>query len=312
MYQLEKTPFGDFVKYRIWNEKNGQTFSIVPGHGSCLLNIEMDGRSLVDGFKTPAEVVANRWMKNTLLVPFPNRLRTGTYHWEDKTYRFYLNDSITQNAIHGFLMDKKMEVTQTGLTQEHATISCSIDYEGSLESYPFPFFFEVTYLIKASNAFEVELSFQNKGTTAIPVGLGWHPYFQLIESIDELKLQMPSSQMVGLDEFMIPTGKRYDYDEFDSLKPMKATILDNCFALNEDEGRASFVLQSPKHTLKYWQETGAGKFNFAQVFTHPDRTSIAIEPMTCNVNAFNNGEGLSSLEPGEWLKAKCGFELTSS
>ena len=43
---------------------------------------------------------------------------------------------------------------------------------------------------------------------------------------------------------------------------------------------------------------------FFQVFTPPHGESIALEPMSCNVDAFNNGEGLVALEPGKEWKAK--------
>ena len=38
---------------------------------------------------------------------------------------------------------------------------------------------------------------------------------------------------------------------------------------------------------------------YLQVYTPPDRKSIAIEPMTCIANAFNNGIGLKNLQPEE-------------
>jgi len=286
MYQLEKTPFGPLEKWRIWNEKSGNTFSIVPGHGACLLDLEIGEKSIIESTKTPGELMANRWMKSALLVPFPNRLKRGTYNWDNKKYRLFLNDSITQNALHGFLMHQKMNVTATDLSKDHASITCSYEYDAHVEGYPFPFLFEVT------NSFEVKFRFQNRGAQGIPVGFGWHPYFQLDSNIDNQLLQMPASEMIGVNEHMIPTGKRYEYNEFETLKPLKSTILDNCFALSDTTKPAEVVLQNSTHRLRYWQETGQGKYNYLQIFTHPDRTSVAIEPMTCNIDAFRCHERL--------------------
>jgi len=296
-------------KLRIWNEKSGNSFSIVPAHGSCLLNLQIGGKSIIEGFKTPAEVLANHWMKSALLAPFPNRLKGGTYEWEGKHYRFFMNDSVSQNALHGFLMHQKMEITEIDLTDSHAAVTCAYEYDRQVKGYPFPFYFEVTYTMKEPNTFEVKMSFRNRGAQAIPIGLGWHPYFQLDDHIDNQWLQMPPSQMIGLDEFMIPTGKRYDYNEFETLKKLNSTILDNCFALSDTSKPAEVILQNSSHRLRYWQETGEGKYNYLQVFTHPDRISVAIEPMTCNVDAFNNGDGLLEVVPGEALSVVCGVEL---
>lgn len=49
------------------------------------------------------------------------------------------------------------------------------------------------------------------------------------------------------------------------------------------------------------QETGPGKFNYLVCFTPTRRDSIAIEPLTANVDSFNNGEGLTILNPGETM-----------
>ena len=38
----------------------------------------------------------------------------------------------------------------------------------------------------------------------------------------------------------------------------------------------------------------------------PDRSSIALEPMTCKANAFNNGDGLITLAPGESFEGSFG------
>ena len=83
-------------------------------------------------------------------------------------------------------------------------------------------------------------------------------------------------------------------------------MLDNCFAVPTTSLEVSAHLSGPRGTIRYWQETGKDKFNFLQVFTPPYGTSVALEPMTCNVDAFNNGEGLVTLAPGATLEAKAG------
>ena len=67
-------------------------------------------------------------------------------------------------------------------------------------------------------------------------------------------------------------------------------------------------LSGAKGSIRYWQETGPQKFNYMQVFMPPYGTSIALEPMTCNIDAFNNGDGLTNLAPGETLRAKAGVQ----
>jgi len=57
------------------------------------------------------------------------------------------------------------------------------------------------------------------------------------------------------------------------------------------------------------QETGKYKYNFLQVYTPPHRKSIAIEPMTCAPNAFNNEQGLIILAPFESFSASWGISM---
>ena len=53
------------------------------------------------------------------------------------------------------------------------------------------------------------------------------------------------------------------------------------------------------------------KWNFLQVFTPPHRQSIALEPMTCNIDAFNNQDGLKMLAPKETLSGVFGVTWKS-
>ena len=67
--------------------------------------------------------------------------------------------------------------------------------------------------------------------------------------------------------------------------------------------------EEPLVTL--WMDAG---FDYLQAYTCdvvPDpsqrRHGITLEPMTCAPDAFNSGEGLRILEPGEAFAARCGL-----
>jgi aldose 1-epimerase len=147
------------------------------------------------------------------------------------------------------------------------------------------------------NEFYVEMAFTNHDSTAIPVGLGWHPYFVMSENVADTSLKMPKSVQILIDERMLPTGEKQAYSAFDTLTKIGDTKLDNGFFITETGKKASVILESERGKLHYWQELGEKKWNFLQVFTPPHRKSIAIEPMTCNIDAFNNKDGLIMLEP---------------
>ncbi len=309
MYKHLTEAFGSYTKHTLVDESAGQRLTFVPGFGSCVLDLQLKGISILDGYKTPVELEANRWAKNTVLFPFPNRLNDGTYAWDGVTYQFPINEPLSGTALHGFGQDKPMQAFQFQLKEDHASVLCRYSDPGDQDFYPFPFTFSIQFLLKNPGSVEIEMRFRNDGTDALPVGLGWHPYFTLADRIDDMHLQLPAAQMVGVDSRMIPTGKKYPYDDFSDLRRIGATVLDNCFSLPAPEGVAEILLKGAKGALRYWQETGPSKYNFFQVFTPPDRNAIAIEPMTCNADAFNNGEGLIRLEPGKEVGATFGIQV---
>ncbi len=307
MYHLDVSPFGEFEKFELHNPATDNGFVLVPHFGACVLDICFAGQSVIDGYSTPEEMRINKWGKNVLLYPFPNRLKDGRYEWQGMTHQFPVNDRDTGNALHGFGMDKEMRVEEIEVAKDFAEVTCLYTSRGEEAGYPFPFTFAVTFRMEDAQTFEAEIVFKNDGNTAIPVGFGWHPYFRLSDSADRMELQLPPCAIIEVDDRMIPTGNRQTFERFSDLTPIGTMVLDNCFALSAEKGKAQLLLRGERGTLHYWQETGAGKFDFLQLFTPPHRRSLAVEPMSCNINAFNNGEGLITLEPGADAYARFGF-----
>lgn len=305
MFKHLTEAFGTYTKHILTDEAGANYLAFVPGFGSCVLELRLNGVSLLDGYHTPAELEANRWAKNTVLFPFPNRLSDGAFTWDGMTYQFPINEPISGTALHGFGQDKPMQAYDFKMDAAQARADCRYSDAGAQDYYPFPFTFSIHFVLR-QGALDIEMRFKNDGQADLPAGLGWHPYFTLAPKIDEMSMQMPDTELVGVDERMIPTGKKYPYNDFTTMRPIGATVLDNCFAIPVQDGKFEMVLAGSAGTMRYWQETGLGKCNFVQVFTPPDRQAIALEPMTCSPDAFNNGEGLARLKYGEVLTARFG------
>lgn len=308
MYELTTDQFGPFERYTLQHTVYPQQIQFIPARGGCLISLRVEDHELLDAYQTPEEVEANSWSKSGLLYPFPNRLRDGAYEWEGKRYQFPLNDGPFNNALHGFGMERPLSVSESHLSENQAVIRMTGQYGGELPYYPWPFQVELSYHLYAPDQFWVEIALENTGQKTIPMGMGWHPYFQLADQASTCDLCLPTIQRVNVDDRLTPTGKREQYDEFTYKRAIDDTILDNCFALEDDHLEVSAKLTGTKGTIRYWQETGPRKFNYLQVFMPPYGTSIALEPMTCNIDAFNNGDGLAHLAPGESLRAKAGVQ----
>lgn len=308
MYRHNISSFGDYSLHELADEAAGNRLAIVPGFGACILALQLKGQSILDGYQAPTEMAINRWGKNTLLFPFPNRLKAGHYQWGGREYQFPVNDFQTGNALHGFgPANQAMEVSEVDIQPGQARIRCTFRYDGHFSHYPFPFVFSFGLLLTNPGEVDITFSVLNEGRSAMPFGMGWHPYFQLSDTVDELSLELPPCEMVGIGPAMTPTGKRYEYTTFTQLRRLGAEVLDNCFVLQQQSGRARITLMGSKGRMQYWQEAGPERFGFLQLFTPPHRRSLAIEPMSCNIDAFNNGEGLLRLESGQEATARFGF-----
>ena len=303
MYELDKSPFGKHIRYRLYHPATGNGFSVVPESGANVLHLDFQGKNILDGYNTPEQLEAAKWGKSVLLFPFPNRLDRGRYDWLGQTYQFPLNNAATENAIHGFVRSEAFEVEYVFLAKDHASILCSYTYEGGLDYYPFPFTLEVEYLIHDNGTFTLEAVCRNMHDRPIPIGFGWHPYFRLTDRADTHRMQLPACGKVEISDRMIPTGQRTGYSDFSRKKLVGDTFLDNCFQADQQTGTYALKLDGVGGR-RLSVKASARQFPYFQVFTPPHRESIALEPMSCNVDAFNNEQGLVTLEPDKEWKAK--------
>jgi aldose 1-epimerase len=296
MFQIREEAFGPYTRIVAFDEKSGNGFSIVPARGATVLDITLNGVQVLDGYRTPEELSAAKWGKSALLFPFPNRLNHGRYEWQGRTYEFPINNAATENAIHGFIRDESFTVRASEAGDAFARLRCACTYDGRHEYYPFPLEFELECTIHHDARFELKAICTNQHSAPIPVGFGWHPYFKLAATADEHLLQLPGCEQVAINERMIPTGRRDSFNAFIVEEQVQDTFLDNCFALLEGE---EALLTISDGQVRVAVSADAADCPFFQVFTPPHRESIALEPMSCNVDAFNNGEGLVILHPAE-------------
>lgn len=293
MYKIHTTDFGPYTRYTVENPDTGNGFSIVPEAGATVLQIWIKGRPVLDGYETPEELQEGKWGKSAVLFPFPNRMRDGQYEWGGITYQFPLNNAATGNAIHGFARSQPFIVAKERVGADFGSVTVTMEYDGNLPYYPFPCTLELQFTCSDQGFFETRVRIHNRHKAPIPTGFGWHPYFKLSERADDVQMQLSSCAQVNIDDRMLPTGATTPFDAFNQLSTIGDTFLDNCFLAG---GPVSLRLQHGDMGLTL--EADASVFPYFQVFTPPHRTCVALEPMTCNVDAFNNSDGLVSLAPG--------------
>ena len=140
---------------------------------------------------------------------------------------------------------------------------------------------------------------------------GWHPYFSFGNKVDNLLLKLPKCVKISVDERMIPDGKKREFLDFSDFRRIGDYSFDDAFLVEEKKDKAVTEIRNREEdvTIQVWQENGKCKYGYLQIFIPPDRESIAVEPMSCNINAFNNGEGLCLISPDDYFFASYGIRL---
>ena len=308
MYKLTVEKVGKYDIFCLSDEESKFYVKFVPQKGATISDLRLNQKNIYDGYNNFQDLEALAWSRGILLAPFPNRLKEGRYSFEGKDYQFPINDSGTGTALHGFISQLEFTLGELETKEESANISCHTSYEGQFSYFPFPFSSKVRYSLN-KNDFSFKFSVSNTGNGNMPIGLGWHPYFNLDDNVNDTLLKLPELDIVEIDKNMIPTGQNTPFKAFETAAKIDDFVLDNCFKLKQDTKVAKVVLEGKKGRLTYRQNTN---IPYLQVFTPPHRDSIALEPMTCNVDAFNNGDGLRILAPNETIVLECKVSLENN
>lgn len=316
MFTIQEDSFGSLTQLELTNVLTGEYVTIIHDYGTCVneMVLQANGKnySIIRGTNDSRTMVNKKWFKSAKLTPYPNRVKDGKYSFNGNSYQLSINDEERKNAMHGFVFDKPFELISHKEGQEECSVELEYTYTGKQQGYPFPFRLNIIYVF-SEDGLECETILTNTGKDNMPLGDGWHPYFKTGTKIDRMQLAMPPCKQLETDNRLIPTGKTKDFNKFiDDLEQIGNQEFDTCFLL-EDNGddTATFELYDPDRDIyiSLWQETGKGKYNYTQLYIPPDRQSIAIEPMTCAPDAFNNGMGLQTLAPGEAFRGRYGISL---
>ncbi len=303
----------DFVK--IFNAETGEHLSIVPEFGANVNSLVLwhDGKlySVLEGNSRREDFQGNRVFRGAKLLPFPNRIKEGKFFFRNKLYHLPRNYTWEGNAAHGFVYDKPFRLVERNTSEEWGEVLFSYEYSGDYPGYPFPFTVHIHYRLQRETGFVCETRVRNGGEEEMPLGDGWHPFFTFGDSVNQLLLRFPARKQILLNHKLIPTGEKREFKDYQEFTPFGDRHFDSCFLLNDQAERQRIELRHQQEdlTIVLWQEVGPGKYNYLQIYTPPERTSVALEPMTCNVDAFNNGEGLIILKPGDEFRARYGVQL---
>jgi aldose 1-epimerase len=279
---------------------HGDERAVIVEVGGGLRRYSAGGRELLDGYAADKKPSSGR---GEVLAPWPNRIRDGSYEFDGHRHQLPLNEPDRGNAIHGLVREtpwSAVERAASRVVMEHVL--------DPRPGYPFSLTLRIDYRL-SDEGLSARITATNTGTGRCPYGTGAHPYLTIGNgTIDTAVLQVPARTVLSSDERGIPDGSAsVEGTEYDFVQPrtIGATKLDHAFTdlVRGEDGLARVHLSDPSSGtgISLWVD---GSYGYLMLFTGdplPDvnRRSLAVEPMTCPPNAFQSGEALIVLEPGE-------------
>ncbi len=239
-----------------------------------------------------------------VLAPWPNRIENARWTNEGKALQLDITDPSNNCAIHGLLRNTSYDLVE--ITAESVTLGAGVYPQ---HGYPFTLDTFVTYRL-ADDGLHVEHTVANVGSGTAPFGVGAHPYLRVGDQpTGSLTVTLHADTYLAVNANKVPTallaaaGTQWDLRAGVVLGSADLdtayTDLHPVSGPHGDEHQVALTAPDGSGVLMWAQPS----FGYMQVFTPRDfpgrELTVAIEPMTCAANAFNTGQGLRWLAPGE-------------
>ena len=284
---------------KLSNPETKESLIFAPTLGGTITSLSL-GPDLhqIMGNDTEDELQENPLFRGRFLFPFNDRIPEGKYLFKGKEYQLAINCIEDGSAIHGFMYNKKVSILKH--TETEAVFYWRTGKD-KIQGYPFDISLKTE--IKLHNG-GVKISFTviNEGEIPAPYALGWHSYFKTDQS-STLQAVYPyyfdiDENFLAIGDGVPSSGSKFDFSKESTFSDL---FLDHSFTVPSD---GKTILRNRDYSIKIEQEN----FAYTQLFIPPDKTSIAIEPISSKSNSFNSEEILV-LEEGEEYCASIRIDL---
>ncbi|TXN32639.1 aldose 1-epimerase family protein [Lacisediminihabitans profunda] len=294
----------------------GEARAIITEVAASLRTLSIGGVHLTEPY---GDDVVPPFGDGTVLVPWPNRVEDGLWRLDGIEQQLDLTEPERGNALHGLLRDRPYTVADRSASA--VTLAATVF---PTRGYPFQLDTTVRYEL-VDDGLRVTHGITNVGSRSAPVAVGTHPFLRLGDvPTDELVLTVAAGSRFETDARLNPVSENpVEGTDFDlrAGRPVAELHLDDAFGAVTPAGALSRhrLTASDGRFVELWQE---GDFAFVQVFatrifprdvglgTPVLGTAIAVEPMTAPPNAFNSGQGLRWLAPGETWSLSWGIRYS--
>lgn len=225
-----------------------------------------------------------------LLFPFAGRIKGARYTYEGKEYTLTTARPNGENAIHGFVLNRRWRVTDYGTNRVVGEFQGSIDAPETVAEWPSDYRIRATYSVTGAS-FLSEFEISNPGKSPLPFSFGTHPYFKIpLAGGDPAQCRaiVPASEIWTLED-LLPTGEHHPIDAEGNLRDGKLfpaiTVDDVRSGLIAENGIITTTVEDASTGIRV-KQTFPDQFRYCIVYTPQERNAIAIEPYTSLVDPF--------------------------
>ena len=313
-YTAEKATDHGVEVIRLKDANLGVEVSIVPSIGNRAYELKVHEKNLL---YFPAQDLAA--FKNSrrpglngipFLAPWANRISGGGFWADNKRYLFNsdvgsVHVSSDGIAIHGMLTASPLwEVVGVSADEKSAHVTSRLPfwkYPELMANWPFAHEYEMTYTL-ADGSLQVSTTVKNLSAEAMPVVLGFHPYFN-IPNVPraEWTAHIAARKHVETDSRLVATGQ-LTASNLPNQVSLKNHLFDDGFTdlVRDNDGHATFSVQAGDKSI---QVVYGPKYQVAVVYAPPGQSYICFEPMTAitdGVNLAHDGKysELETVAPG--------------
>ena len=292
--------------------------SVAPAAGNVVFEMKVKGQNVLrfpygslDEFKSRPALSGIPF-----LAPWANRLDEQAFYANGKKYAFDMELGNVRGAhpIHGFLSyAREWQVVEAKADGASAWVTSRLEVfrqPAWIAQFPFAHTIEMTHRLQ-DGALEVATRIQNLSAEAMPVAVGFHPYFQLTDSTrDQWTLSVGARTEWVLSPDKIPTGETRPIDQRfpnPNAALLKEHDLDHVFGdLIRASGRAVISVKGKSQRLDV---TLGENYRAVVLYSPKGRDFICVEPMAGITDALNLAQRglykeLQSIPPGETWEAR--------
>jgi aldose 1-epimerase len=311
---------------RQYELRHGAQVVTVVETGGGVRAYTVNGADVLDGY---AETEICTGARGQTLVPWPNRIKDGSYTYRGEQLQLALTEPEKGNAIHGLLRWHSWSPADADPGDSdpgdgdpgdasRLTLACRLHPQ---PGYPFGLDVRNEYTLD-DGGLTVRTVATNVGASTCPYALGFHPYLTVgLARIDGARLHIPAPTFLPTDDRGIPVDRRPVEGtacDFREPRAIGDTQIDTTYAdlARDADGRAAVTLSAPdgSRSVALWLDAS---FPYVEIFTgdalpEPQRrrTGLGVEPMTCPPNAYQTGTDLIELAPGESMTTTWGLRAT--